>query len=186
MRKADLPAAVRQRDLAVVEMAREDEVVRTIVSTLVGRVQAADVERSRRKPPASLAAYECVLQGNALTWSDPAGAAAATRLFERAIELDPDYGFAHALLAVMRYREWYYDLHSPDTVLDESFRLATRAVALASSESTCFSILSQVCLFRRSFDAAAACVRAQAWPRRSDHLSRRAGKGSPSRSSGIR
>ena len=41
----------------------QDEVVQTIVSTLVGRVQVSDVERARRKPPSSLEAYECVLKG---------------------------------------------------------------------------------------------------------------------------
>jgi adenylate cyclase len=132
----------------------QDEVVRTIVSTLVGRVQAADAERVRRKPPASLAAYECVLQGNAMPWSDPKGAAEAARLFEKAIEIDPGYGFAHALLAVMRYREWCNDLGGSDAALDESYRLAKRAVELAGNESTCFSILSQACLLRRSFDLA--------------------------------
>jgi adenylate cyclase len=133
----------------------QDEVVQTIVSTLVGRVQVADVERSRRKPPASLAAYECVLQGNALPWSDPAAAAEATRLFEKAIETDPGYGLAHALLAVMRFRQWYSQLGSTDdTALNESYGLAKRAVELAGNESTCFSILSQVHLMRRSFDLA--------------------------------
>ena len=131
----------------------QDEVVQTIVSTLVGRVQAADAQRARRKPPASLAAYECVLQGNALPWDDAKGAAEATRLFETAIAIDPGYGFAHALLAVMRYREWCNDLAgSDDAALDESYRLAKRAVEIADNESTCFSILGQVCVLRRSFD----------------------------------
>ena len=125
-----------------------------IVSTLVGRVRAVDAERARRKPPASLAAYECVLHGNALSWGDPAGAAEAIRLFEQAIELDPDYGFAHALLAVMRYRQWDDELGGSDAALDEAWRLAMRAVELSGNESTCFSILSQVCLLRRSFDLA--------------------------------
>src|SRR5262249_10865845 len=70
------------REIAEV-FAVQDEVVRTIVSTLVGRVQAADVERARRKPPASLAAYECVVRGNALPWDDVEGAAEAVRLFEK-------------------------------------------------------------------------------------------------------
>jgi TolB-like protein len=133
----------------------QDEVVQTIVGTLVGRVHAADVERLRRKPPASLAAYDCVLQGNAQAWSDPKGAAEATRLFEKAIAIDPGYGFAHALLAVMRYHEWADDLAgSHDAALEEAHRLAKRGVELAGDESTCFSILSQVCLLRRSFDQA--------------------------------
>jgi len=132
----------------------QDEVVQTIVGTLVGRVQVADAERSRRKPPASLASYECVLQGNALPWSNATGAAEAARLFEKAIDIDPGYGFAHALLAVMRYRQWYYDLNGSDAALNEAHRLAKRAVELAGDESTCFSILGQVCLLRRSFDLA--------------------------------
>jgi TolB-like protein len=129
----------------------QDEVVQTIVGTLVGRVQAADAERARRKPPASLAAYDCVLRGNALPWDDTKGIEEAARLFETAIEIDSGYGLAHALLAVMRYRHWYNDLRgSDDAALNEAYQLAMRAVDLAGNESTCFSILSQACLFRRS------------------------------------
>ncbi|HQR25049.1 MAG TPA: TIR domain-containing protein, partial [Steroidobacteraceae bacterium] len=49
----------------------QDQLVQTIVSTLVGRVQMSDADRARRKPPSSLAAYECVQRGNALAWDDP-------------------------------------------------------------------------------------------------------------------
>ena len=42
-----------------------DELVRTIVATLVGRVRQAGSVMARRKPPANLAAYECVLRGHA-------------------------------------------------------------------------------------------------------------------------
>ena len=132
----------------------QDQLVRTIVGTLVGRVQASDAERARRKPPANLAAYECVLEGNALAWSDPGGAAQATRLFEQAIALDPGYGFAHALLAAMRNHYWFDDPGDSRELLDEAYALATRAVALDANESTCFSILAMVCLLRRKFDLA--------------------------------
>ncbi|MCI4566712.1 TIR domain-containing protein [Lysobacter sp. CFH 32150] len=137
----------------------QDEVVRTIVSTLVGRVQACDVERARRKPPASLAAYECVLRGNALPWDDPEGAAEAARLFEKAIEIDPDYGFAYALLAAMRYGQWYHESSDSDAALQEAYTLAKRAVELDENESTCFSILAYVCLLRRSFDLTQQYIR---------------------------
>lgn len=132
----------------------QDDVVETIVGTLVGRVMAADAERSRRRPPASPAAYECVLEGNALPWGDPQGAARATQLFAKAIQIDPDYGMAYAMLAVMRYRAWLGDLSGSNDALNEAFRLATRAVTLAGDESTCYSILSQACLYRRSFEHA--------------------------------
>jgi adenylate cyclase len=132
----------------------QDEVVHTIVSTLVGRVQAADAERARRKPPAKLAAYECVIRGNALPWDDPPSAAEATRLFETAVEIDPNYGFAHGVLGWMRYRAWIEELGGGDALLDEAHRLATRAVALDSNDSANVSILGHICVARRSFDLA--------------------------------
>ena len=142
-------------DRSLVELfAVQDHVVQTIVSTLVGRVQAADTERARRKPPASLAAYECVLKGNALPWDDAEGAAEAKRLFSKAIEIDPGYGLAHALLAAILAREWVEDSGNSDEALQKAFALANRAVELDENDSTCFSMLSQILLWRRSFDLA--------------------------------
>jgi adenylate cyclase len=132
----------------------QDQVVRTIVSTLVGRVQVSDVERARRKPPASLAAYECVLKGNASSWDDPDGAAQAIRLFEKAIEIDPGYGLAHALLASLYWRKWENDPGKADAALEQALALAKRAVELDKNESTCFAILGQAYLRRGSFDLA--------------------------------
>jgi TolB-like protein len=132
----------------------QDRVVQTIVSTLVGRVQVSDAERARRKPPTSLAAYECVLKANGLPWDDPDGAAEAVRLFEKAIELDPGYAFAHALLAAMFCRRWENEPRSSDSALEEAYILARRALELDDGESTCHAILGQVCLLRRYFDLA--------------------------------
>jgi len=130
----------------------QDQVVQTIVSTLVGRVQARDTVRARRKQPASLAAYECVLKGNALSWDEPAGAAEAAQLFEQAIALDTGYGLAHALLAAMRYGAWYDDPIDTDTHLLEAHALATRALELDPDESTCHSLYAQVCHLRGEYD----------------------------------
>jgi TolB-like protein len=132
----------------------QDEVVRTIVSTLVGRVQVLDVERARRKPPASLEAYECVLKGNALSWDDPAGLAEAGRLFEKATQIDPTYGLGYALQAAIQITIWRADLSAPDTMLDDAYRLGLRAVELDDGESTCHSLLAQVAMCRRSYELA--------------------------------
>lgn len=132
----------------------QDEVVRQVVSTLVGRVHAADVECVRRKPPTSLVAYECVLKGNTMHWDDPIEFVEATRLFTKAINLAPNYGFAHAMLAVMHLREWENDQGSSDRRLNEAYRLAKLATELDSNDSTCFGILALACMFRRSFNLA--------------------------------
>jgi len=132
----------------------QDQVVRTIVSTLVGRVIVATVEQSNRKPPNSLAAYECILKGNALPWNEPEGARQATRLFAQAIELDPNYGIAHALLGMMLSVKWYDSFDTDETMPQRALELARRAVELDSNESTCFSILGQMYLSSRSFEPA--------------------------------
>jgi TolB-like protein len=132
----------------------QDEVVQRIVATLVGRVQMTDAERARRKPPSSLAAYECVQRGNALPWDDPQAAAEATRLFEQAIALDPGYAIAHALLGTMRIGKWRGDTTGSDAALDEASALCKRAVELDAGDSTCHSLLAHVCLYRRSYELA--------------------------------
>jgi uncharacterized protein (DUF924 family)/TolB-like protein/Flp pilus assembly protein TadD len=129
----------------------QDEVVRTIVGTLAERAQRTDAERARRKPPSSLAAYECVLRGNALPWTDPAGREEATRLFRQAVALDPGWGRAHALLAAILGLAWQEreDDSPPDP---ESLAHALRAVELDPTDSTCHSMLSFCYLSRREFE----------------------------------
>jgi tetratricopeptide (TPR) repeat protein len=97
-----------------------------------------------------------VLKGNALSWSDPKGAAEAKRLFERAVELDPGYGFAHALLAHMCFGDSTSDR---DARLQKAYTLAQRGVELSPNESTCFATLGQIHLLRGSFDLAIQCMR---------------------------
>ncbi len=132
----------------------QDEVVQTIVGTLVGRVYASEADRTRRKPPASMDAYDHVLRGNALHWDDPASAAEAISEFEQAIAIDPNYGLPHSLLAVQLCHKWEKTLSGNSDVLDRAMALAQRAVALSEDESTCHTILGQICLEQRSFDLA--------------------------------
>jgi serine/threonine protein kinase/tetratricopeptide (TPR) repeat protein len=137
----------------------QDEVTQKIVSTLVGRVQVTDADRARRKRPSSLEAYECVLRGNALPWDDRASAAEATQLFEKAIQIDPGYGMAYGLLAIMRVDAWENQTGESTAYLDEAYKLARRAVELEDSESTCHSLLAQVYLYRREFEPALQHIR---------------------------
>jgi adenylate cyclase len=140
------------RDLQEI-FAVQDEVVRTIVGTLVGRVQAASTEQMKRTPPKNMAAYDYVLRGNALPVGSPKGEEEARRMFEKAIEIDPEYGLAHALLVTTLMQAWFRDNRSAEA-LDEILEIAKKAVILDPDECVCHMVLGWVCLHRRSYDLA--------------------------------
>ena len=131
-----------------------DELVATVAGTVIGRLEAACAVMARRKPPASLAAYECVLRGDALPVGDPAAEAEARALYERAIALDPGYARARAMLAYQLSLSWLSDLDAPDQLLDQALELARSAVALDPCCSISHGILGWVHLLRKSFDLA--------------------------------
>jgi adenylate cyclase len=132
----------------------QDELVRTIVGTVVGRVYVSAAERLRRTPPSSPAAYDLTMRGNWLPYDDPASRAEARRCFEKAIELDPNYGLPHSLLALMLRADWFNDLSGSPELHDRAFALAKRGVELGDNESSAHMALGYLHLDRRSFDLA--------------------------------
>jgi adenylate cyclase len=137
----------------------QDQVVRMIVGTLAGRLQAADMEKALRKPPASLAAYDCVLRADALPFGNREARAEVRRLSERAIELDSSYGRAYAQLAISYYLEWVNDYSGSNDALHQAYALATKAVALDDNDSHAFTFLGVIHMMRRSYDLAEHCYR---------------------------
>jgi adenylate cyclase len=139
-----------QEDIFLVQ----DQVVRTIVATLVGRMQAAGAERAKRKPPASLAAYEYVLRADALPFHDRAAREEARILCEKAIEVDPTYARAYAFQSFLAWGEWSDDKTGSDSALDKALALAKKAVALDENDSNGQIALGETYLLRRAFDIA--------------------------------
>jgi adenylate cyclase len=137
----------------------QDKVVTTIVGTLARQLQAAGVEKALRKPPQSLAAYECVLRADALPVGDHLAQAEARHWAEKAVKLDPTYGRAHAQLAISHVWEWLSDYSSPSSVLEKACVLAKKAVALDENDNHALAVLGWVHMYRRSFDLAEFCYR---------------------------
>jgi adenylate cyclase len=149
----------------------QDQVVRTIVGTLMGRLRAAGVDRVKRKPPASLAAYECVLRGDALPFHTVDGRAEARRLFEKAIELDPGYARAYSFLANIVLYDWFLDMSESDAALNQALDLANKAVALDANDDTSRLTLGRIHAARRSFELAEHhCLKALEMNRNSPSL----------------
>ena len=74
----------------------QDDIARHIAGALSVRLTALQLARSASKPPSNLEAYDLVLRGRDLSEGSRGAQSEARRLFERAIELDPNYAPAYA------------------------------------------------------------------------------------------
>jgi adenylate cyclase len=143
------------RDLAdIFEV--QDEVTRRIVATLAGKLVESERRRVRSARTENVEAYDCVLRGRQL-WErfTPEDNREARRLYEKAIELDPDYARAYASLA------WtYLTEHSErwagaeDQPLERALEYARQGVTVNRASHSNHLVLGQVCLSKGLHDEA--------------------------------
>ena len=76
----------------------QDKVTSNVVGLIAPRLEQAEFERVRQKPTDKLDSYDLYLRGMALI-HQRASLADAYKLFKHAIELDPQFAAAHAMLA---------------------------------------------------------------------------------------
>jgi adenylate cyclase len=131
----------------------QDEVVRTIVATVAGRVDVAGAQVAKRKPTENLVAYDYVLRGlEQLSLDGEKHNLEARRLFERAVELDPQYAAGHAYLALAIYVQWVN--HETPGELERALTHARQALALDENDSRCHRILASIYIRLRQHDLA--------------------------------
>ncbi len=131
----------------------QDEISRSIVSTIVGRIDDFDTDRIATKPTANLSAYESVLRGQKLMHNyTEDDYAQARQYFERATSLDPIFARAHAWLAYVEFSLWIWHM-TPDS-LDLAVRIGETALDLDDHESKSHLALGMARLFRAELDKA--------------------------------
>jgi adenylate cyclase len=115
----------------------QDEVTSAIVAVLPGRVEAAQHDQMKRKTPANMAAYECVLAAKVLHHrSTREDIAEAKKLIDRALELDPDYAHAHAWRGCIHAQIWVYGwCDDKDAIWAEVVASLERAFALDDNDA---------------------------------------------------
>src|SRR2546430_3893194 len=116
----------------------QDQVTESVVGAIAPAVEKAEIERARRKPTESLDAYAIYLRGLARLYQ-PANRQAndeALRLFNSAIELDPDfasaYGRAASCYVIAKMNGW---ISGAANEIAEVTRLAQRAVELGKDDA---------------------------------------------------
>src|SRR5690606_32773551 len=76
----------------------QDRIATGVAGAIAPRVELAEIERAKKKPTASLNAYDCYLRGLAHMHRGTREAIEnALPLFKKSIDLDPDYAAAHAM-----------------------------------------------------------------------------------------
>ncbi len=132
----------------------QDEVTRTIVATLVGRLEAAEMKGARLRRTESLHAYEALLRGiEHLRGQGDDDNRRARELFESALALDPRYALAHAYLAMALLVEHRYE-NAPDFIKQRALDSALTGVRLDPHEARCHQFLAQAHRFRGEFGLA--------------------------------
>jgi TolB-like protein/class 3 adenylate cyclase/Tfp pilus assembly protein PilF len=134
----------------------QDDITRQIVSTLAIRVSYLEQERAFHKPTENLNAYDYYLRGRqSFRQFTRAGNVRAQELFERAIELDPNYGDPRAALAwtytksaEMGWTEW------PERALERAHDLAQTAVRLDPPNQLAHILLAIIYTYRQNYQLA--------------------------------
>jgi adenylate cyclase len=114
----------------------QDQVTASVVGAIGPKLEQAEIERAKRKPTASLDAYDYYLRGMACfhQWTREANSEALSH-FHQAIELDPNfasaYGLAARCYATRKAGGWVTD-RARD--IAEAERLARRAVELGKDD----------------------------------------------------
>ncbi len=115
----------------------QDQVTESVVGAIAPAVEKAEIERAKRKPTESLDAYALYLRGLARLYQFGNRQAndEALRLFNRAIELDPDFAAAYGRAALCyvnaKMNGWISDTANE---IAEVKRLAQRAVELGKDD----------------------------------------------------
>jgi TolB-like protein/Tfp pilus assembly protein PilF len=134
----------------------QDEIARRVVGAAAVKLTRLEQDRVLVKPTGSLAAYEYVLRGRErlvnATREENDG---AREMFQRAIDLDPNYAAAYASLgntyfdaAVSGWEEF------PNEAVERAETLGQKALTLDPTATGGYRLLAAIQMFRRHYDLA--------------------------------
>jgi TolB-like protein/class 3 adenylate cyclase/Tfp pilus assembly protein PilF len=134
----------------------QDDIARRVVGAAAVTLTRFEAERVLTKPTENLAAYEYVLRGREfLSHATRESNDEAAALFQRAIDLDPNYAAAYAALGGSHYEAvtsgW---TEFSRAELEQAETLGQKALALDPTTTSAYRLLARVNLYRRLFELA--------------------------------
>jgi len=124
----------------------QDHVTTSVIGAIAPQLEQAEIERAKRKPTASLDAYDYLLRGMANFYLRSRDAISeALRLFYMAIELDPNFAPAYATAAwCYHWRKVNGWMTDPAQETAEAERLARRALELGPDDAVALARAAHV------------------------------------------
>jgi TolB-like protein len=151
-------AETYERDLTTANLfAVQDEVTAQVVATIgssYGVITRARLEETRRRATESLDAYDCTLRAEAYfaIKITPDEHLRVRECLERAVERDPDFALAWALLAFAYLDEYRFRYNPRPNALDRALESARRAVELEPRWTRTRRALAGAYFHRRELD----------------------------------
>jgi TolB-like protein/DNA-binding winged helix-turn-helix (wHTH) protein len=137
--------------------ALQDEIRQQIVAALQVEVTGAELERVGRVSTANLTAYDYYLRGIVYFQRYTKEMNRLSRqMCEKAIELDPQFAAAYALVAWTHFQDWLFQWSQDLQILEHAFAAAQKAVALNDSLPLAHATLGHMYLWKKQHDQAIA------------------------------
>ena len=137
--------------------ALQDDIRQKIVTALKVKLLAEEQKQLKYFPTTNLEAYDYVLRGHAYLFRFTKGAnAQARRMFEKALELDPQYAGAYTALGATYYTDWAFFWSDNPKAMEQVLALVQRAVALNDSLPVAHGLLGVAYLHRKQYEQAIA------------------------------
>jgi tetratricopeptide (TPR) repeat protein len=144
------------RDLKDI-FALQDDITQQIVAALEVKLTTEEQEQVWRRYTDNVEAYDYLLRGaeylNRFTQETNVQ---ARQMFEKALELDPEFTAAYAALSLTHFREWGLQWSQDPQALERAFALAQKAVALDDSLPLAHMVLSHAYQWRKQPERAIA------------------------------
>jgi len=135
----------------------QDEIVRKVMVSLVGKMEMTSLERAKRKPTENLTSYEFLLRGRDFHHKfSKEGVLSAIDMLEKSIDADPNNAQAYAWKACSIGQGlgggYLKDRFKDDEAISELKSMIEKAIEIDENDFECNRLLCEVNKFFEDFD----------------------------------